>query len=109
MRRLCVASVADVGCLLWQVRENGLRLLCMLADRDARRPFCAEGAWLVPELRYSVVHRELTEGRPRAKKLLAHINKTFGTLAFCRRWLEREGASPRLRHAVRGRRDNPPL
>ena len=46
---------------------------------------------------------------PRAKKLLAHINKTFGTLAFCRRWLEREGASPRLRHAVRGRRDNPPL
>jgi len=27
---------------------------------------------------------------PRAKKLLAHINKTFGTLAFCRRWLERE-------------------
>jgi methionyl aminopeptidase len=27
---------------------------------------------------------------PRAKKLLGHINKTFGTLAFCRRWLERE-------------------
>jgi len=27
---------------------------------------------------------------PRAKKVLAHINKTFGTLAFCRRWLERE-------------------
>ena len=27
---------------------------------------------------------------PRSKKLLAHINKTFGTLAFCRRWLERE-------------------
>mmetsp|Transcript_4679 Transcript_4679/g.9083 ORF Transcript_4679/g.9083 Transcript_4679/m.9083 type:complete len:1148 (+) Transcript_4679:210-3653(+) len=25
-----------------------------------------------------------------AKKLLAHVNKTFGTLAFCRRWLERE-------------------
>ena len=24
-----------------------------------------------------------------AKKLLYHINKTFGTLAFCRRWLER--------------------
>eukprot|EP00981_Chlorochromonas_danica_P012275 scaffold4734_cov176-Ochromonas_danica.AAC.1 len=24
-----------------------------------------------------------------AKKLLNHINKTFGTLAFCRRWLER--------------------
>lgn len=27
---------------------------------------------------------------PSAKKLLAHINKTFGTLAFCRRWLERD-------------------
>ncbi|KAG7351510.1 methionine aminopeptidase [Nitzschia inconspicua] len=25
-----------------------------------------------------------------SKKLLAHINKTFGTLAFCRRWLERD-------------------
>jgi len=24
------------------------------------------------------------------KKLLSHINKTFGTLAFCRRWLERD-------------------
>mmetsp|Transcript_8881 Transcript_8881/g.11067 ORF Transcript_8881/g.11067 Transcript_8881/m.11067 type:complete len:526 (+) Transcript_8881:210-1787(+) len=27
---------------------------------------------------------------PKSKKLLAHINKTFGTLAFCRRWLERD-------------------
>lgn len=26
---------------------------------------------------------------PRSKKLLSHINKTFGTLAFCKRWLER--------------------
>lgn len=26
---------------------------------------------------------------PAAKKLLSHIDKTFGTLAFCRRWLER--------------------
>mmetsp|Transcript_15671 Transcript_15671/g.23347 ORF Transcript_15671/g.23347 Transcript_15671/m.23347 type:complete len:492 (+) Transcript_15671:14-1489(+) len=25
----------------------------------------------------------------RAKQLLQHINKTFGTLAFCRRWLDR--------------------
>lgn len=25
-----------------------------------------------------------------SKRLLSHINKTFGTLAFCRRWLERE-------------------
>lgn len=27
---------------------------------------------------------------PSARKLLTHINKTFGTLAFCRRWLERD-------------------
>jgi len=26
---------------------------------------------------------------PAAKKLLSHINRTFGTLPFCRRWLER--------------------
>ena len=26
---------------------------------------------------------------PRSKALLSHIDKTFGTLAFCRRWLER--------------------
>jgi|GEM_PF-6568 len=27
---------------------------------------------------------------PASKKLLNHINKTFGTLPFCRRWLERD-------------------
>ena len=27
---------------------------------------------------------------PRAKKLLSHISKTFGTLPFCRRWMERD-------------------
>lgn len=27
---------------------------------------------------------------PASKKLLGHINKTFNTLAFCRRWLERD-------------------
>ena len=27
---------------------------------------------------------------PTSKKLLSHINKTFGTLAFCKRWLERD-------------------
>ncbi|OQS02276.1 methionine aminopeptidase [Thraustotheca clavata] len=27
---------------------------------------------------------------PRAKKLLSHINRTFGTLPFCRRFMERE-------------------
>jgi len=27
---------------------------------------------------------------PTAKKLLSHVNRTYGTLGFCRRWLERE-------------------
>ena len=27
---------------------------------------------------------------PKSKKLLTHITKTFGTLAFCKRWLERD-------------------
>ncbi|GBG34534.1 Methionine aminopeptidase 2 [Hondaea fermentalgiana] len=27
---------------------------------------------------------------PASKRLLAHINRTFGTLPFCRRWLERD-------------------
>lgn len=27
----------------------------------------------------------------KAKQLLFHINKTYSTLAFCRRWLEDEG------------------
>jgi hypothetical protein len=26
-----------------------------------------------------------------SKQLLAHINKTHGTLAFCKRWLDRAG------------------
>ena len=36
----------------------------------------------------------------RAKKLLSHISKTFGTLAFCRRWLERDDGGS---FAVNGR------
>ena len=28
---------------------------------------------------------------PRAKTLLKHINETYSTLAFCKRWLERSG------------------
>ena len=44
---------------------------------------------------------------PQAKKLLTHIDATFGTLAFCRRWLERadggRGAAPQRRlHVQRG-------
>ena len=38
-----------------------------------------------------------------AKKLLGHINKTFGTLAFCRRWLERpDGGSAHVHGARSG-------
>ena len=40
---------------------------------------------------------------PKSKKLLAHINKTFGTLAFCRRWLDRpDGGSA----TINGQREN---
>jgi len=28
---------------------------------------------------------------PKAKSLLKHINETYGTLCFCRRWLDRAG------------------
>jgi methionyl aminopeptidase len=40
---------------------------------------------------------------PSAKRLLGHINKTFGTLAFCRRWLERpDGGSTTVNGASGG-------
>jgi len=39
---------------------------------------------------------------PRAKKLLSHINKTFGTLAFCRRWLERADGGSTAVHGATG-------
>jgi methionyl aminopeptidase len=32
----------------------------------------------------------------RAKQLLAHINKNYGTLAFARRWLDAEGQDRHL-------------
>jgi methionyl aminopeptidase len=42
---------------------------------------------------------------PRAKKLLGHINKTFGTLAFCRRWLEREDGGSYTVNGNKGMQD----
>ncbi|CAM9341998.1 unnamed protein product [Choristocarpus tenellus] len=39
---------------------------------------------------------------PKAKKLLNHINKTFDTLAFCRRWLERPDGGSATVHGVDG-------
>lgn len=42
---------------------------------------------------------------PRAKRLLAHINKTFGTLAFCKRWLERPDGGSATVNGDRGQQD----
>lgn len=42
---------------------------------------------------------------PRSKKLLAHINKTFGTLAFCRRWLEREDGGSFTVNGAKGKQE----
>lgn len=43
---------------------------------------------------------------PRSKKLLCHINKTFGTLAFCPRWLERDDGGSRSIHKESGKQEN---
>ncbi|KAJ1459240.1 peptidase M24, structural domain-containing protein [Pelagophyceae sp. CCMP2097] len=39
---------------------------------------------------------------PRSKQLLSHINKTFGTLAFCKRWLEREDGGSTAINGAKG-------
>lgn len=43
-------------------------------------------------------HHENTKRtrNPRAQKLLTHINERFGTLAFCRRWLDDAGQTRHL-------------
>ena len=43
---------------------------------------------------------------PRAKKLLSHISKTYGTLAFCRRWLEREDGGSFTVNGRTGKQEN---
>ncbi|GKY92844.1 methionine aminopeptidase 2B [Mayamaea pseudoterrestris] len=40
-----------------------------------------------------------------SKKLLAHINKTFGTLAFCRRWLDRDDGGSAAIHGQAGKQE----
>jgi hypothetical protein len=35
-----------------------------------------------------------------SKRLLSHVNKTFGTLEFCRRWLEREDGGSFAVHQI---------
>jgi methionyl aminopeptidase len=51
------------------------------------------------------------EGRPvplrlsRSKQLLADITKTFGTLAFCRRWLERSDGGSATVNGYKGKQE----
>eukprot|EP00980_Cylindrotheca_fusiformis_P012804 scaffold3151_cov110-Cylindrotheca_fusiformis.AAC.2 len=40
-----------------------------------------------------------------SKRLLAHINKTFGTLGFCRRWLERDDGGSFTVHGNNGKQE----
>lgn len=40
---------------------------------------------------------------PASKRLLSHINRTFGTLAFCPRWLEREDGGSFTIHKDKGK------
>jgi methionyl aminopeptidase len=40
-----------------------------------------------------------------SKKLLAHINKTFGTLAFCRRWVERDDGGSAFLNGLGGKQE----
>jgi len=40
-----------------------------------------------------------------SKRLLAHINKTFGTLAFCRRWLDREDGGSATVNGQQGKQE----
>ena len=42
---------------------------------------------------------------PSSKKLLGHITKTFGTLAFCRRWLERPDGGSFAVNGAQGKQD----
>ena len=43
---------------------------------------------------------------PRAKKLFTHINKTFGNLAFCKRWLDRPDGGSATVNGMSGRQEH---
>ena len=43
------------------------------------------------------------KGRTNTKNLLTHINKTFSTLAFCRRWLERDDGGSKTVNSLFGK------
>ena len=51
---------------------------------------------------YDMADKAVTLRVPRAKPLLSHIKKTFGTLAFCRRWLERPDGGSTFLHGYTG-------
>lgn len=53
--------------------------------------------------RFDAVHVPLRMAS--SKKLLAHINKTFGTLAFCRRWLDRPDGGSATVNGQEGRQE----
>ena len=53
------------------LRDATARLLTPLTDRDARRPFCAPGAWLIGRLSMGQLRRELDTATPRAKALMS--------------------------------------
>jgi methionyl aminopeptidase len=40
-----------------------------------------------------------------SKKLLGHINKTFGSLAFCRRWLDRPDGGSAFVNGLQGKQE----
>ena len=42
---------------------------------------------------------------PKAKQLLGHLNKTFGTLAFCKRWLERPDGGSHTANGLCGKQE----
>jgi methionyl aminopeptidase len=42
---------------------------------------------------------------PKAKQLLGHIKRTFGTLAFCRRWLERPDGGSAFVNGAAGKQE----
>jgi len=53
---------------------------------------------------FNCPHVPLTMGK--AKKLLGHINKTYSTLAFCRRWLERDDGGSYAVHKFGGKQEH---
>ena len=42
----------------------------------------------------------------KSRSLFSHISKTFGTLAFCRRWLERDDGGSYTINKYSGRQEN---